>query len=143
MRQIEAKRPKGANPKRKESSQKKSKSGRKSGKKRGDAQNGDISLFELFEAEGPMEFMFVLADGPEEDEPEPAQWPAVRTAMSTPVVLRKPPSPPLEVKESPLEFAKDVEAMLAADLEPFKFKPVRASDPFAMVMKIIALGDAK
>jgi hypothetical protein len=48
----------------------------------------------------------------------------------------------VETKEAPIEFEKSIEAMLAADLEPFSFKRVPPGDAFAALMAIITPGDA-
>jgi hypothetical protein len=139
MRQIEAKKPKGAKPKRKDSSHKKSKGGRKSAKRRSDGPNGDISLFELFEAEGPLGYMFMLADDPDGEEVvKPAE---IFQRPTSPLGLRRPPSRPAEVaREQTIEFEKTVQTLLTADMEPVKFDAAFTEDIVGPLIKILSDG---
>jgi hypothetical protein len=150
MRQIEGKRPKPKEKKKKDGGPKKPRS-RKNLKKRLEFAGGDLTLFDLFEADGPLDYLFTVTSevesvqGVDPSKQVEAQPPASKRAgrvahsQSAPAAPPPPPKPPPEIDL--IDFDKNFENLLMEDLRPLKFERVPIPDPVLAMKKLLALGD--
>jgi hypothetical protein len=147
MRQIEGKRPKPKEKKKKDGGPKKPRS-RKNLKKRLEFASGELTLFDLFEADGPLDLMFTVTsdleafqamtavDAPKQVYTSP---PASRRAGRVSHSQSRPAAPPPEIDL--VDFDKNFENLLMEDLKPLKFERVPIPDPVIAMRKLLALGD--
>jgi hypothetical protein len=100
-----------------------------------------MTLFDLFEADGPLDYHFSIVDETEATE-------TVRRSVrffgtrSNPAILRRPSSRSGNLQDDTIDFEKSFEEILTADVKPLKFEPKPIPDTVESMLKILDLGDS-